>query len=465
MIPTLLDRQLRRLGLAAETPPNPQEWQRFLDTVSATYDDHDQDRYLLERAMTVSSDEMRTLYDTLNTDRERLRAVIDSLDVGLIVLDAQLRVELANPEASRLLGVSGEEILHWTLEDLLRCGQDDDRVRGLLAGLLATEDGTPSVRAGCHDARLRGADGRIVPVSASVVPVEHLRTVMGAVIVLRDLSDLHRLEVELRAAQKLEAVGRLAAGIAHELNTPIQFIGDNLKFVRDSMSGVLDAVVAVGLTGQPGTANPAPTAVRTEGSDPEDLAYLIGELPEAITQSLEGVDRVTSIVRAMKSFAHPGNVTVAPADINQALRDTVTVARNEVKGLADVELRLGELPAVECLVHDLKQVFLNLVVNAAHAIADRQKTLPGRGRITIASTVDDDHVVIDVTDDGCGMTEDVAEHAFEPFFTTKEVGRGTGQGLALARSIVVEGHHGTITLQSQPMRGATFRIRIPIREN
>jgi two-component system NtrC family sensor kinase len=477
MTDSVLGRQLRRLELEPGTAPTTESWDRFLATVAATYAGHDQDRYLLERAMTISSDEMRALHDALRQDRERLRAVIDCLDVGLIVLDAQLSVELANPEAARVLGVSADEIRAWTLEHLLDCGKDDDRVHGLLSGLIAP-DGVRPVRGGCHDARVTRADGKIIPVSASVVPVEHLGTVMGAVVVLRDLSDLHRLEVELRAAQKLEAVGRLAAGVAHELNTPIQFIGDNLKFIRDSLSGLLGAVVAAGLTGggpgapvgpdgpasAPGPGSGPGASTSAVVTDPQELAYLVSELPEALNQSLEGVDRVTSIVRAMKSFAHPGDVSIAPADVNQALRDTVTVARNEVKTVADVRLDLGELPAVECLIHDLKQVFLNLVVNAAHAIADRQRVVAGRGTITITSAVDGDHIVVDVADDGCGMPDEVAERAFEPFFTTKEVGRGTGQGLALARSIVVEGHHGTVTLQTRPMRGTTFRVRIPIRE-
>jgi signal transduction histidine kinase len=165
----------------------------------------------------------------------------------------------------------------------------------------------------------------------------------------------------------------------------------------------------------------------------------------------------------MKSFAHPGHAHPAPADLNQALRDTVTVARNEVKDVADVVLELGELPSVECLVHDLKQVFLNLVINAAHAIGDRRTVDARHGLVTVRTWHDGDEVAISITDDGCGIPAEIAEQVWEPFFTTKEVGRGTGQGLALARSIIVEGHGGTITLDSEPMQGTTFTIRLPIR--
>ena len=448
MTGSVLYRQLRRLGLTPDRPPSLPVWQDFLERVADTYAGHEQDRYLLERSMTLSSAEMRDLHDTLRRDRERLRAVIDSLDVGLVVLDAGLAVELANPEAARILGASASQLQAWSLAELLRCSGDDADLCQLLHSL-AADDSKLAVRGGLHDARLRNAEGRMVPVSVSVVPVEHLGTAMGAVVVLRDLSELQELEIKLRQAQKLEAVGRLAAGIAHELNTPIQFIGDNLKFLRGCLSDLLAAVEL------------ANTDARVaEGAD---LQYLLDDLPDALAQSLEGVERVTSIVRAMKSFAHPGHAHPAPADLNQALRDTVTVARNEVKDVADVVLELGELPSVECLVHDLKQVFLNLVINAAHAIGDRRTVDARHGLVTVRTWHDGDEVAISITDDGCGIPAEIAEQVWEPFFTTKEVGRGTGQGLALARSIIVEGHGGTITLDSEPMQGTTFTIRLPIR--
>ncbi len=471
MSESVLQRQLARLGLSADRAPDDAAWAAFLRKVGSTYDGHEQDRYLLERSMALSSAEMAELHDALRRDRERLRAVIDSLDVGLIVLGSDLRVELSNPESARILGVSLEELGTWSLADLLTCAHDDPHITALLDGLRGA-GGVHPVRGSCHDARICDRDGHCIPVSASVVPVEHAGQGHSAVVVLRDLSDQHRLEVELRQAQKLEAVGRLAAGIAHELNTPIQFIGDNLRFIRSSLGELLALVETtrtsartLGREAAPDLGGDAPTgadaAPRTLADD--DLAFLTEELPAALAQSMEGVDRVTSIVRAMKSFAHPGSATAAPADINQAIRDSVTVARNEFKDIADVDLQLGELPGVVCLIHDLKQVFLNLVVNAAHAIADRQRVAPGRGMITLATRIEGDQAVISVRDDGCGIPAAIAEHVYEPFFTTKEVGRGSGQGLALARSVVVEGHGGTIRLDSTVGVGTDFEIRLPVK--
>jgi two-component system NtrC family sensor kinase len=164
----------------------------------------------------------------------------------------------------------------------------------------------------------------------------------------------------------------------------------------------------------------------------------------------------------MKSFSHPGSVSPCLADLNQALADTVTVARGEFRGIADAELRLSDLPPVVCMVHDLKQVFLNLVVNASHAIADRAVLQPGHGCITVTSARDSDWVVITIADDGSGIPDDVADHIFEPFFTTKQVGRGTGQGLALAHRVIIEGHHGKLTFTTKLGVGSTFQIQLPI---
>ncbi|HET9658349.1 MAG TPA: ATP-binding protein [Kineosporiaceae bacterium] len=440
MTESVLQRQLRRLQLCLDHPPDQAAWTEFVQAIEATYTGYEQDRYLLERALSISNEELHDLDEALRRDRERLRAVINAIDVGLIILTADLDVGLANPEAARIIGATTAQLRSWTGTDLLSCGEADTRVHQLLQALTPAS-AHPPTRTGLHDARLRGIDGRIVPVSISVVPVQDVDTALGAVVVLRDLSAQRQLEAELRQAQKLEAVGRLASGIAHELNTPIQFIGDNIRFLHDCLPDLL-------------------TAVRASG---DDLTYLVEDLPEAVDQSLEGVARVTSTVRAMKSFVHPGSADPTTADLNQALRDTVTVAGYELKDVADVELVLGELPPVRCLIHDLKQVFLNLLVNAAHAVADRQRVREGAGHVVVRTRVDGEDAVVEISDNGCGIPDEVADRVFEPFFTTKEVGRGSGLGLTLARSIILESHHGTIDVRSQPMVGTTLTVRLPIR--
>jgi PAS domain S-box-containing protein len=275
-------------------------------------------------------------------------------------------------------------------------------------------------------------------------------------------ADRKRMEVELRMAQKLEAVGQLAAGIAHEINTPIQFVGDSLQFLKESFESLDRLLLVYREVCSTVTAVPAGAALleRLERAEHDaDLAYVRERVPAACERTLEGVERVTSIVRAMKEFAHP-QTDQAPADLNRALTTTLTVARNEYKYVAEVQTDLEELPLVVCNLSDLNQVFLNLIVNAAHAIED--VLAPGElGTIRVGTARDGDAVLVTIADTGGGIPHRVRTRIFDPFFTTKDVGRGSGQGLAIARS-VVDKHGGTIGLHTVPGKGTTFTIRLPI---
>jgi len=196
--------------------------------------------------------------------------------------------------------------------------------------------------------------------------------------------------------------------------------------------------------------------------DRADLDYLRDRVPGAVERAHDGVDRMATIVRAMRDFAHPPTPERSPVDINAALRSTLVVATAEYKYIADVETDLGELPAVMCDGGDMNQVFLNLVVNAAHAIADANRTTARRGTIRVRSSCEGDHVVVSVSDSGTGIAPDIADRVYDPFFTTKDVGRGTGQGLALARRIVVERHGGSLTFETKVGLGTTFHVRLPV---
>ncbi|HEY6177305.1 MAG TPA: ATP-binding protein [Kofleriaceae bacterium] len=277
------------------------------------------------------------------------------------------------------------------------------------------------------------------------------------------------MECELRQAQKLESVGRLAAGIAHEINTPLQFVGDSVQFARECV-GELDGLIAGyremrrsildgGLDGSP--ARELASAIG-ETEDRVDLPYLLEQLPPALDLALDGVRRVGSIVRSVKQFAYPDRAAKALADINLAIESTVTVSVSEYKDVADVVTELGEIPKVICHVGEINQVVLNLIVNAAHAIGDVVRGTGARGRITIRTWAEADQVVIGVADTGTGIPDAVRPHIFDAFYTTKEVGRGSGQGLAIARSVIVEKHGGRLTFDSQIGAGSQFYIRLPI---
>ena len=267
-----------------------------------------------------------------------------------------------------------------------------------------------------------------------------------------------RMEAELRLAQRLEAVGQLAAGVAHEINTPIQYVGDNVQFLseatRDLLALIDELRATIGATG-----DVAMLAAVEDKVHAIDLDYLRGEVPRACESAQHGTARIASIVGALKELSHPGGRDAQAADLNRALERALEVSASSYRYVADVDKQLAPLPMVVCHPAELGQVFLNLIVNAAHAMETPERT---RGRLGIKSLVDGTDVVISISDTGCGIPDAIRERIFDPFFTTKEVGRGTGQGLAIARSIVVERHGGSLSLDSTPGAGTTFHIRVPI---
>ncbi len=281
----------------------------------------------------------------------------------------------------------------------------------------------------------------------------------------RDLQQVldseRRIQAELQQAQKLEAVGRLASGIAHEINTPIQYIGDNTRFLEESFGALCQLLR---LHQQALEASTLPDAVRKElavACERGELDYLLDQGPKSFARTLEGLQRVATIVRAMKEFAHPDQKEMVAADLNRAVLATLEVARNEYKYVAEVETDLGELPRITCHAGDLNQVFLNIVVNAAHAVEDVVRGTHRRGTIRVQTRREGDSVVVSISDTGAGIPAAVRDRIFDPFFTTKEVGRGSGQGLSIARSVVMQ-HHGALTFETREGAGTTFFIRLPI---
>lgn len=272
-----------------------------------------------------------------------------------------------------------------------------------------------------------------------------------------------RVEAELRLAHRLEAVGQLAAGVAHEINTPIQYVADSVYFLQSAFEDLLPLLSCVKDLGPALRGGGAAEAANDLEAawEAADAGFIVEHVPSAIGRTLDGIDRVAAIVRAMKAFAHPGGELKAPADINEALTTTSVVCKNEYKYVADLVTDFGELPMLPCQLGELNQVFLNLIVNAAHAIGERVGDTGDRGLITLRTRFEDGSVVVRVSDTGAGIPAAVREKIFDPFFTTKPVGVGTGQGLGIARSIVVK-HGGTLTFESELGRGTTFEIRLPL---
>jgi two-component system, sensor histidine kinase and response regulator len=280
-----------------------------------------------------------------------------------------------------------------------------------------------------------------------------------------DITQQKNLELERVQTQKLESVGRLAAGVAHEINTPVQFVSDNIDFVRTSMTemaAVIQAYRHLKVAVQSAGDIPQAARLAADAEKAADLDFILDNAPNALASSLEGLGRIATIVRSMKEFAHPDKAQQALADLNQAIRSTLVIANNEYKYVAELDAQFADLPLVPCYLGEVNQVILNLLVNASHAVADVVKDSGTRGKITVRTRLDGNEVEISIGDTGTGIPEAVRDKIFDPFFTTKEIGRGTGQGLAIAHNVIVNKHRGTLRFETECGKGTTFFIRLPV---
>jgi PAS domain S-box-containing protein len=313
-----------------------------------------------------------------------------------------------------------------------------------------------------YDSQLQTKDGEVFPVeiSSNYLTFDGQEYCFGFA---RDIRERRQLESQLRHSQKLEGIGQLAAGIAHEINTPTQFVSDNLTFLRDSWNSIYGLLERYRHAVREAASRlPAGAADALEQAEQScDLSFIASEVPRAIDQSLDGAHRVARIVRAMKEFSHPDSAEKTATNLNKAIESTVTVARNEWKYVAELVTEFdAALPPVVCYPGDINQVVLNLIVNAAHAIKEKIKDAE-KGRITVRTRMLDGCVEVSVADTGTGIGEAIRGRVFDPFFTTKEVGKGTGQGLALACAVVVKKHGGKIWFKTKVGEGTTFFITLP----
>ncbi len=286
---------------------------------------------------------------------------------------------------------------------------------------------------------------------------------------LKAKAEVESSHQQVLQSEKLSSIGQLAAGIAHEINTPVQFVGDNTRFLEDAftdlselMSGY-DTLIKLNDTGH----IPQEHLQKLRDISEEiELDYLRGEIPSAISQSLEGIERISTIVQSMKEFSHPGSIDMSQCDINKGILSTINVSRNEWKYCTELTTDLDEsLPLIPCLAGELNQVILNIIVNATHAIIDKNTVNDGTlGRIHISTQHDENHAIIRVKDSGGGMPESIRTKVFDPFFTTKEVGKGTGQGLSIAHSVITSKHNGTIHVEIDEGKGSTFIIKLPLKQ-
>jgi len=393
-------------------------------------------------------------------ERERL---LDSVASILVQVDSAGTILRWNAAAHRTFGLPAATVIGRSLQD---CGVQWADPK-FLAGLMDHA----KMPARVDDLAFIDATGarRLIGLTMTSLHREGTPSETdGFVLFGAEVTTRLALEAQLRQAQKLESVGQLAAGIAHEINTPMQYVGDNVRFLQDvtvSAGRLFETLVSLARDERPPAACADLLRTIVEEVERIDLGYLHTELPQAIQQSLDGLQHVSRIVKAMKDFSHPGSDAKVAVDLNRAIETTLIVAQNELKYVAETVTDLDpDLPLVPCLPGEINQVLLNLVINAAHAIGDvvRLEGEPTRGRITVTTRGVEGAVEIRVSDTGTGIPEAWRTRIFEPFFTTKPVGQGTGQGLALAHGVVVTRHGGRIWFETESGKGTTFLVRLPI---
>jgi signal transduction histidine kinase len=398
--------------------------------------------------------------EALRIAHQKAEVFINAVPSILIGIDHDSRVTRWNLAAAGNFSLSASEAIGKPLAD---CG-----VRWL------RPDMADEIRSWCSERGSRRCDRipfemngetRLLGLTITRVHVaaEHSTELL---VIGSDITQRTAMEMHLRQAQKLESVGQLAAGIAHEINTPTQYIGDNVRFLKDAFQDLKSLLAEYDRLMVAATAHTvSDEMVReiTAAAERADAGFLIEEIPKAVEQTLEGISRVSSLVSAMKEFSHPGTKEKIAVDLNHAIENTITVARNEWKYVANMETDFdSSLPLISCQAGELNQVFLNLIVNAAHAIADRVgKEGIEKGKIKIQTRHCQEWVEVRIQDTGSGIPEKVRSRIFDPFFTTKEIGKGTGQGLAIARSVVVDKHGGSIHFETEEGKGTTFVIRLP----
>jgi PAS domain S-box-containing protein len=394
-----------------------------------------------------------------------LSQAVEQSPASVVITDTQGNIEYVNSKFMQVTGYSAEEVL----------GKNP---RILKSGETRREEYEAmwnTIRAGgewrCEFHNLRKNDEMFIE-AASISPIKGTDgAITHFVAVKEDITERKVMESQLSHSQKMESIGQLAAGIAHEINTPTQYVGDNLNFLDEAFGDtarLLDTYETLMVSpAREDRTDPEQTEALERLKEELDIEYLREEVPQSIAQALEGVAQIGRIVGAMKQFAHPGSTDKGAADLNAAIESTATVARNEWKYVANLNLELDPgLPPVPCLIGEINQVVLNMIINAAHAIREKLDEAPDeQGTITISTHAENAEAVIRIRDTGAGIPEHLQTRIFDPFFTTKEVGKGTGQGLAISYNVVHEKHGGYISCESSVGEGTVFGIHLPLNDS
>lgn len=415
---------------------------------------------------TDSGDEIGTLARSFNElviarqkiegEMRTLSAVAEHTDESIVIIGKSGCIEWVNPVFERSRQMSCIDLVGRRPQEVMK-GRDEP---AMYRDIWLLVQGGKTWRGRMYT---EISNGQVVTEDVVVSPVLEAgeKEPSAYVMLLHDVTERVSMESQLAQAQRLEAIGQLASGVAHEINTPAQYVDGNIRFLDESfnaLSGVLDKIAGQARASADGRLSAADISGLLKDAE---VAYLQTEVPVAIRQTLEGIERIGNIVQSMKELTDPVPDFV-PANLNPVIESAVHAAQNEWAGIAAFDMQLDpQLPWVPCQPESINQVVISMLANAAQAIADAGESRKVPGHVVVSTRSIGDSLQISISDDGIGMTPAVQARIFDPFFTTRPVGKGTGQSLGIAHSVVRK-HGGTITVDSTPGRGSCFRIHLPL---
>lgn len=393
--------------------------------------------------------------------REPLKGMLENITGAIYITDPEGNLELISRGGLEITGYEPEELIGQPITTLFESGKFQELCTG---GNKVQITDSALFR---HEAEIIRKDGGNVSLWLSMFALAKGEDIKAWLVVAEDAEKYSKQEAQIRRSQRLESLGQLMAGVAHELNSPMQYVGDNVQFLQKAFHDLSELIALEKNLLQKDQAENLFSDLTAKIEDTMakiDLEFLLQEIPSAIRQTLEGIGHVSEIMKAMKAFVHPGWEEKVPANVCEIIDDVLAMTRNEWKYVADIQKEYNlYLPLISCIPGDLRQAVLNIIMNAVHAIADVVGDGPKiKGKITIGVGLVNNWVEIRISDTGTGIPAEIRPRIFEPFFTTKKIGRGTGQGLPIVHSIITDKHGGTIHYETEMGKGTTFILRLPV---
>ncbi|HNX57736.1 MAG TPA: ATP-binding protein, partial [Spirochaetota bacterium] len=387
--------------------------------------------------------------DILQNAHREIEDILLSMNTIIIGVSLQDKVTHWNREAELALHVKAKEAIGSQVT-MLRINWDWERIyEGIARTML--DDCSINLQEVRYATESDAERSRFLNIK--ITPIRDFGgEVKGFILSGDDITENRAMRIRSNQSQKLESIGQLASGIAHEINTPTQYINDNTMFLKKAFEKIVPYIRF---------------PEDADSKDARDIRFYLEEIPKAIDQSIEGIGKISAIVGSVKQFSHPGTQKKIPYDVLKIVNDVVTITRNEWKYVSDVDVTAsGNIPLISCHPNVISQVLVNMIVNSAQSIAEKFGTVTDKqGKIGIAVSSLSDYIEIKVSDNGKGIPDSIKDRIFDPFFTTKDVGKGTGQGLAIAYSAITTMHGGTIMVDSNVNEGTVFTIRLPFKDD